>query len=147
MDLMWGMYLVFCSWVCSDTVCTSFYGQVLIYGIGAPFLVVLFCSLIAPKPRQKSLTDRKDPQAYGSFETSEPVVEFVYWSMQNNPATNSRSLCWGMCLNPPHVGSITQAFNTLRARGDVIRIEKTLCWLFHLVLYSFLVFWKTGKYI
>jgi len=68
----------FHSWVCSDTVCTSFYGQVLIYGIGAPFLVVLFCSLIAPKPRQKSLTDKKDPQAYGSFETSEPVVEFVY---------------------------------------------------------------------
>lgn len=67
-----------CSWVCSANQCTSFYGQVLIYGIGTPFLVVLFCSLIAPRARQQSITSKKDPQAYGSFESSEPVVEFVY---------------------------------------------------------------------
>ena len=67
------------SWACEDDLneCHSFYGKVLVYGIGIPFIVVIVTSLLAPNSPNSQMLARKEPPAYGSFEQGSAAVDLV----------------------------------------------------------------------
>ena len=72
------IYFFFHSWVCQDG-CTYFYAQVLIYGVGIPFIFVIVSSLLGPKT-QGSHIEGKDVKNYGTIcrtEETTSLIEYV----------------------------------------------------------------------
>ena len=59
--------------------CTYFYAQVLIYGVGVPFILVIISSLLGPKVKSEE-SEAKEVKNYGTCRTEETtsLVEYVH---------------------------------------------------------------------
>ncbi|KAI9565484.1 hypothetical protein GHT06_009276 [Daphnia sinensis] len=66
------------SWVCQEG-CTYFYAQVLIYGVGIPFVFVIITSLLGPKT-QSEQQEARTVKNYGTCRTEEAtsLIEYVH---------------------------------------------------------------------
>lgn len=60
--------------------CTYFYAQVLIYGVGIPFILVIASSLLGPKSRSDSHEGGRDVKDYGTCRNDEAasLVEYAH---------------------------------------------------------------------
>ena len=60
--------------MCEGTVCTRFYSQVLVYGVGIPLIFVILSSLGAPKTYEEVRQKNKEQAGYGSCQIMESSI-------------------------------------------------------------------------